>query len=370
MKKKSPPKINIGEKYGRWLVLDVERVGNYYRGICQCDCGNTGSIRQDTLLNGQSSSCGCYSKEVIRKISSKRGGVTTHPLYQRWYDMNRRCYDPTRKDFHHYGGRGITVCDAWNKCNPDGFINFIRDMEESYIEGLEIDRINNDGNYCKENCKWSTRSEQVINSRNIISNIGAVRWLNDGEETLHLAAMAKKHGLDPHLLQDRITKMGWTLEQAIKTPVKVKKYRIIYRDHFYQVGDIFVTNICNRSHKLGVSSGQLLRSVLSEDVTVEAYSGGIWVEVESNISVVDSSPYVLKDAHFVSIIRSEFLSKLKQVKASNYKSPYKGVWFDQKTGKFRARIKIGDTRVSLGYYNTEIEAAEAVREYLRGVINE
>ena len=257
MKKKSPPKINIGEKYGRWLVTDVERVGNYYRGVCQCDCGNIGSVRQDTLLNGQSTSCGCYSKEVVRKVNSKRGGITTHPLYQRWYDLNRRCYDTTRKDFHHYGGRGITVCDDWNKYNPNGFINFLKDMEDSYVEGLEIDRIDNDGNYCRENCKWSTRSEQVINSRNLVSNIGAAHWLNDGEETLHLAAMAKKHNMSPRKLQDRVGKLGWTLEDALLKNHKVKSYLIVIDGKGYKVSDIFFTNVSNRGKSFNVSSGQL-----------------------------------------------------------------------------------------------------------------
>lgn len=298
MKKKSPPKINIGEKYGRWLVLDVERVGNYYRGICQCDCGNTGSIRQDTLLNGQSSSCGCYSKEVVRKISSKRGGITKHPLYQRWYDLNRRCYDNTRKDFHHYGGRGITVCDNWNKYNPNGFINFLEDMEESYIDGLEIDRINNDGNYCKENCKWSTRSEQVINSRNIISNIGVVRWLDDGEEILHLTAMAKKHNISPNKLQDRIGKLGWTLEDALSKEHKVKSYTIIIDDIGYKTNDVFFTNISNRCRSFNISTGQLLRSLFKDEVRIMAKINGTMEVVEYDELVADTKPFKIKCAKF------------------------------------------------------------------------
>lgn len=359
--------IKVGERYGRWLVTDVERVKGYHRGVCLCDCGNIKSVRQGTLLNGQSTSCGCYSKEVVRKIKAKKGGITTHHLYQRWYDLNRRCYNPKRRDFRHYGGRGISVCEDWNKYNPDGFINFLKDMEDSYIEGLEIDRINNDGNYCKENCKWSTRSEQVINKREVDGACFATRFLDDGEQTLHLAAMAKKHGLEPHLLQDRVSKMGWTLEQALKTPLKVKKYRIMYKDYCYQVGDIFVTNIGNRSRKLGVSSGQLLRGVLSEDVVIQAYTGKIWITIENTITIVDKSPYVLTDIYFVSMIKPEFSSKLKQVKVPNYKSSYKGVWFDRSVGKFRARVNVGGVRVSLGYHDTENEAARAVREYLNGV---
>lgn len=306
MKKKSPPRINIGERYGRWEVLDVERVGNYYRGICQCDCGNTGSIRQDTLLNGQSSSCGCYSKELVRKIKSKKGGITKHPLYQRWYDLNRRCYDPKRKDFHHYGGRGVTVCEDWNKYNPDGFINFLRDMESSYIEGLEIDRINNDGNYCKENCKWSTRSEQVINRREVDGVCFATRFLEDGDDILHLAAMAKKYNMSPKKLQDRIGKLGWSLEDALLKEHKVKSYAIVIEGVHYKVSDIFFTNVANRCKCFGASYAQMLRSLFKEEVKVMAKINGTMETVIYDKLVVDAKPFKIKSEKFIDYFKDNY----------------------------------------------------------------
>lgn len=271
MKKKSPPRINIGERYGRWEVLDVERVGNYYQGICQCDCGNTGSIRQDTLLNGQSSSCGCYSKEVAAnrlRIDDR----SSHRLYHVWQSMNRRCGNPKSKDYKYYGGRGITVCSEWHRDNPEGFWNFVDDMSNSFIEGLELDRIDNEGHYSVSNCKWSTRSEQVINSRTLDNKIGEVRWLNDGEETLHLAAMAKKYNLNPKLLQDRIGKMGLSLTDAINLPVKVKQYYLKFEGKCYRVKDVFTAppNLYEVLKRENISLVDILYFLFGDNVEVSA----------------------------------------------------------------------------------------------------
>lgn len=306
MRKKNPPKINIGEKYGRWTVVDVERVGNYYRGICHCNCGNTGSVRQDTLLNGESSSCGCYSRELLRTVNSKRGGITVHPLYQRWYDMNRCCLDPRRKDFHHYGGRGISICDDWIKTNPNGFVNFLNDMENSYVEGLELDRVNNDGNYCKENCKWSTRSEQVINRREVDGCCFGVRFLEDGEDTLHLAAMAKKHNMSSRKLQDRITKLGWSLEDALTRGHRVKSYSIIIEGVCYKLGDIFFTNMANRAREYNLPTGQVLRSILKDSVIVMAKINGQEVEILPESVVGKHNPIIINDTKFRDCFKPEY----------------------------------------------------------------
>lgn len=99
----------------------------------------------------------------VAKIGNKNAvkhGYYKHPIYRRWFDMMRRCYDPRRADYQNYGARGVTVCARWHKVNY-----FIEDMAPTFKEGLSIDRINNNGNYELSNCKWSTRKEQNSNKR-------------------------------------------------------------------------------------------------------------------------------------------------------------------------------------------------------------
>ena len=234
------------------------------------------------------------------------GGMTAHPLYRRWYDMNRRCTDPRRKDFYYYGGRGISVCDDWIRTNPNGFYNFLRDMESSYVEGLEIDRVDNDGDYCKDNCKWSTRSEQVINSRTLECKIGEVRWLNDGEEILHLTAMAKKYNMSPKKLQDRIDKLGWSLEAALCKEHKVKSYAIMIDDVLYKVSDIFFTNVANRCKCFGVTYAQLLRSLFKDEVKVMAKINGTMESVVYNGVVLDEKPFKINSSKFVDYFKDNY----------------------------------------------------------------
>lgn len=266
-----PPKVKVGETYGRWVVMDVQRVGWYYKAMCSCVCGSTKSVRQDSLISGDSTSCGCLAREKARERFSTKGGLTTHPLYQRWYDLNRRCYDPERKDYNHYGGRGITVCQEWHRDNPQGFQNFLRDMGGTYQDKLEIDRIDNNGNYCKDNCKWSTRSEQVVNSRDLGGRIGRPNFLDDGQEVLHLAAMAKKYNLNAGLLQDRVDKLGMSLTDALSMPVKTKKYFLIFNGIECTIKDVFKypCHASNEAKRLGITLHEVLYLMFGDNIEIE-----------------------------------------------------------------------------------------------------
>lgn len=129
--------------------------------------------------------------------------ATHHPLYGRWQAMRQRCQDPTAGDYDRYGGRGITVCEEWNTpivnytVRKGGFWQFVDDMGLPPEKGMQLDRIDNDGPYCKENCRWVTRSQNQRNRNN--SN--------------PLAIKAEQNGIPRRVFNGRV-RVGWDPEKA------------------------------------------------------------------------------------------------------------------------------------------------------------
>ena len=152
-----------GLHFGRLTVL--ERVENdkhrKARWLCVCDCGEKTVVVGSDLQKGNTQSCGCFHKESVAKILAKINeshGESRTRLYQTWGMMKQRCYNPKSQIYHRYGGRGITVCDEWRN-DFEAFREWA--LSHGYAEGLTIDRIDVDGNYCPENCQWLTRSENT-----------------------------------------------------------------------------------------------------------------------------------------------------------------------------------------------------------------
>lgn len=140
--------------------------------VTKCDCGNEKVLLGKHLRNGNTTSCGCRKKEGLRTthgFSKKKN--RENRLYTIWGGMKQRCNYKKAINYSNYGGRGIKVCKRWN----DSFENFLADMGESYYKHIEkhgkidtsLDRKNNDKDYEIKNCKWSTKTEQYYNSRNI-----------------------------------------------------------------------------------------------------------------------------------------------------------------------------------------------------------
>lgn len=169
--------IPIGASFGDWTVVsDSYRINAMKYVPCQCVCGNERHVLAGNLNSGKSTGCGCKSGAKITKAKT-RHGMSDSPEHITWIHMRKRCGDTADKSYKNYGGRGIFVCERWQ----ESFENFLSDMGCRPGSEYSIERINNDGPYSPENCKWATRKEQSINKRNNIRVIynGAVKTISD-----------------------------------------------------------------------------------------------------------------------------------------------------------------------------------------------
>ena len=181
-----------------------------------CNCGKEKIIIGQSLKGGATKSCGCLSKEISVQCNTKHGHSKrgeASKTYKSWVNMIQRCINPKNRYYHCYGGRGIAVCKRWMK-----FENFLEDMGESPDEH-QIDRINNDGNYCKSNCRWTTPKQ---NSRNKRNNLFAT-YKN---RTQLLIEWAEEFGVNYDVLKWRLNN-GWPIEKALTTPVRKIRRRVV-----------------------------------------------------------------------------------------------------------------------------------------------
>lgn len=201
------PKLKnlIGQKFNFLLVIDRAANSSDKRTMwkCICDCGNIVSVRSDLLKSGNNKSCGCYHKKFL-----KTHGFKGSPEYSSWQGMKTRCTNSKAPNYKIYGNRGIKVCKQW----INSFENFLADMGLKPSPTHSIDRIDNNGDYTPDNCKWSTRIDQGNNKR-------ANKYITYKEETLTYAQWGRRIGINPNCLGRRFY-YGWPVEKIIETPIR------------------------------------------------------------------------------------------------------------------------------------------------------
>lgn len=197
--------LNPGTKFGRLtIVREIEKQGDKRKFECQCLCGKNTSVTLSNLRTGHIVSCGCYSKEIKTKH-----GLRNHPLYIVWFCMIDRCYNKDHEQYKRWGGRGIKVCRAW-RTKKTGIQNFIAWAKNQWEPRLELDRIDNDGNYCPENCRFTTKKKQARNRGNNV-------WVKYNGKKMLLIRVWEKYG-NPNTKYSVVInrfRRGWSIIEAI-----------------------------------------------------------------------------------------------------------------------------------------------------------
>lgn len=206
----------IGRKYGMLTIISEKspiKVNGQNKRIvlCQCDCGNIVETRLWYLSSGEKQSCGCLKRS--------QNGFGTTRLCKVWNGMHRRCENPKATSYERYGGRGIKVCDAWS--GKDGFMAFREwALANGYKEGLTIDRIDVNGWYSPDNCRWATYKEQ---NNNQTDN----HWVTYKGKTHTISEWSDITGISQAKIAVRLNKLNYSIGEALEyEPHKIKHHRI------------------------------------------------------------------------------------------------------------------------------------------------
>lgn len=203
-------------KFGRLTV--ISRAEDYVspngkhriQWMCRCDCGIEKIVLGEALTSGRTISCGCAQKEIASRFNQTHGKTNTR-LYGVWCAMKRRCHNSNVPEYPRYGGRGISICEEWDR----SFETFeawamVNGYDPSAERGkCTLDRIDNNGNYCPDNCRWVTQRDQM-------SNVSYNRLITYNGETHTLAEWAREYNIPYARLSQRINRYGYSLEESLK----------------------------------------------------------------------------------------------------------------------------------------------------------
>lgn len=197
-----------GQKFGKLTVIErTKNQGKHTVWVCKCECGNIKIIRGSSLTSKNTLSCGCLVKDKVKKMFTKHNNSNTR-LYKIWANIKSRCLNPKVNNYCNYGGRGIKICEEWLL-----YENFYKWANcNNYSDILQIDRIDVNGNYEPNNCRWVTPKEQSNNKRNNL----IFEYKNKSQT---LKKWAEDLKIDYMLLYNRIIRNKWTFEKAITVPI-------------------------------------------------------------------------------------------------------------------------------------------------------
>lgn len=195
-----------GQKFGKLLVVSREPSKNgRAMWLCKCECGNYTTVKGNKLSTGHTKSCGCLQIYKASKLNRTHGESKTR-LYKTWQGIKKRCYNTSNRDYIHYGGRGIAVCDEWR----NSYLTF-KDwaINNGYSDNLTIDRIDVNGNYEPNNCRWVTMKQQARNSSHN-------RYVTINNKTHCLSEWCEILNLNYRNVLNRINNLGWTVSEALE----------------------------------------------------------------------------------------------------------------------------------------------------------
>lgn len=202
---------HIGDRFDRLVVVGLaKRTPTKYYVWCKCTCGKLKQICTSDLISGRVHSCGCFSKEIMHNRTQNK--IKNIKLHHVFLAIKQRCYNPKCKVYKNYGGRGIKMAACWAD-RKTGFKTFEKwAIENGYKVGLTIDRVDNNGDYCPENCRWTTTKEQSNNKRtNHIIELDGIKYT--------MKQISEKFNIPYDRLRYRL-KRGWDVQRAIFTPAQ------------------------------------------------------------------------------------------------------------------------------------------------------
>lgn len=195
-----------GREFGRLKI--IERSGSDKNGQamwrCKCDCGNVTIVSGGHLRSGHTRSCGCLENDVRRAVHTTHGKRHTR-LYRIWASMKGRCSNPNIKEYKWYGAKGVSVCREW----MDFQVFHDWAIENGYADNLTIDRIDGNGDYCPENCRWITNAAQQSNRSNN-------RHLTYCGETHTVKGWADKLGVEYFRFYKKLKKNNFDIGKVIE----------------------------------------------------------------------------------------------------------------------------------------------------------
>ena len=208
----------IGRKYNYLEIIGFDYDSNNHRmAKCRCDCGNVKLIVATNVVDGTVKSCGCMTSKLLHDAFWKEDALNRQRLYRIWGGMKQRCYNRNSDNYPDYGGRGIIICDEWLS-SYDAFKEWA--LSHGYSDELSIDRINVNGNYEPNNCRWADWETQANNKRPKKRN---VKWTIDGI-TKPARDWCNECGVSYEMAMYRINHMGMSVYEALTTP-KITKGR-------------------------------------------------------------------------------------------------------------------------------------------------